>query len=470
MTAADDAAALVASAPCNTVLPAGAGKTELLAYAVALLTERRQRTLFLTHTNAGLDAFRRRLRRLNVSINAVHTSTISAFCEGWCRSYPALAGVQLEEIDAQGFRTFHASAASVLAAPPIQAVLAATWDMALVDEYQDCQLDQHAAVLALAEAVPTVVVGDPLQAVFNFANQPTVGWEEVDERFARLVLPSVGHRWLHVNPVLGDDLLAIRELLERGAAVDLTNFASIGWVHVTNYNRIPESKRVADLDGTSVVISKRRNQCVRLAKSADGKLEALEDLAATDLFKVVGKLDDASPSDRLAMIGKFADDCLAKLPSGFKQRLQKVVSGETPTFQATSVLGPLTATALEARTNSSASTLRAVVREISAFSGLVVARRELWVDFDLVLSTACNAPGVTFAEAAERLRASRRHGRTRPLDRVAGTPLLVKGLEYDNALVVDAHQLSREELYVALTRGRRTVAVLAEAPTLGPWV
>jgi hypothetical protein len=469
MTSAEDAAALLASAPCNTVLPAGAGKTELLALAVAQLAEHRQRTLFLTHTNAGLDAFRRRLHRLGVRSDGVQTWTLSAFCESWCRNYPQLAGLQLGDLNLQDFETFHSSACAVLSAPSIRDVVAASWDIALVDEYQDCQLDQHKAVLALASTVPTIVVGDPLQAVFNFPQQPTVDWNDVDGHFARLELTPVAHRWREINPALGDDLTAIREILECGAALDLRQFPSIAWEEATHYSRVPACKKVADLEGTSVVIAKHRSQCISIAKKADGKLEALEDLASRDLFTALADLEPATATERLARIGQFAEACLARLPSGFKPRLDRVVEGETPQYQASSVLGPFTAAILAARAESTPATMLAVTRAISSFNGIVVARRELWTDFQLVLATARNSPGTTIGEAAELLSSSRRRGRERPIDRVAGTPLLVKGLEYDNALLVDAHQLSREELYVALTRGRRSVSVLSENPSLGPW-
>ena len=50
--------------------------------------------------------------------------------------------------------------------------------------------------------------------------------------------------------------------------------------------------------------------------------------------------------------------------------------------------------------------------------------------------------------------------------RTVSRTMLVKGLEYDHAVVLDAAQLDAQELYVAATRGRRTLTVLSDKRTL----
>ena len=60
-------------------------------------------------------------------------------------------------------------------------------------------------------------------------------------------------------------------------------------------------------------------------------------------------------------------------------------------------------------------------------------------------------------------RIGRRLGR-----RTIGSTLLIKGLEFDHALILDADVLKRKELYVALTRGARSVTVVSSTSTLSP--
>ena len=69
-------------------------------------------------------------------------------------------------------------------------------------------------------------------------------------------------------------------------------------------------------------------------------------------------------------------------------------------------------------------------------------------------------------ESAWRLRDhSRRHGQRILSKRIVATPLLIKGLEFNHALLLDARQMgSAEELYVALTRGTSSLTVLSSDP------
>jgi DNA helicase-2/ATP-dependent DNA helicase PcrA len=78
-------------------------------------------------------------------------------------------------------------------------------------------------------------------------------------------------------------------------------------------------------------------------------------------------------------------------------------------------------------------------------------------------------PDLSLAEAAETYQGEFRHkGRPVGRRRLIGTTLLVKGLEFDHAIVLDAASLSRKELYVALTRGARSLTVISTNPILIP--
>ena len=47
-------------------------------------------------------------------------------------------------------------------------VIRATYARLFVDEYQDCTKQQHKIIVRLAEYLPVVVLGDPLQGLFDF--------------------------------------------------------------------------------------------------------------------------------------------------------------------------------------------------------------------------------------------------------------------------------------------------------------
>jgi DNA helicase-2/ATP-dependent DNA helicase PcrA len=52
--------------------------------------------------------------------------------------------------------------------------------------------------------------------------------------------------------------------------------------------------------------------------------------------------------------------------------------------------------------------------------------------------------------------------------RAFGTTLLLKGLEFDHAIVLDADDMNANNLYVALTRGSKTLTVVSKSRILTP--
>jgi DNA helicase IV len=53
-------------------------------------------------------------------------------------------------------------------------------------------------------------------------------------------------------------------------------------------------------------------------------------------------------------------------------------------------------------------------------------------------------------------------------NRVISRPLLIKGLEYDHAVVLNAERYSATELYVALSRSRKSLTVVSNEQYLNP--
>jgi hypothetical protein len=76
--------------------------------------------------------------------------------------------------------------------------------------------------------------------------------------------------------------------------------------------------------------------------------------------------------------------------------------------------------------------------------------------------------GVTFNEAAIRMREQTRLlGRPLPR-RAVGSTLLLKGLEAEVVVVLNAQRLNARNLYVAITRGSRMVTICSPSQILNP--
>jgi DNA helicase-2/ATP-dependent DNA helicase PcrA len=65
----------------------------------------------------------------------------------------------------------------------------------------------------------------------------------------------------------------------------------------------------------------------------------------------------------------------------------------------------------------------------------------------------------SYETAAMTVRDRTRHAGRSAEKRSSSRILLIKGLEYDSAVVVRADELTAKELYVAITRGSRNLAI-----------
>jgi len=467
MTSGDSAAVLIEEAPCSSVLPAGAGKTQLLARASEHAVKRGLRVLLLTHTHAGVQAMRERLDRLQIPHEGIHLYTLSAWADRWCSRYPVLTASVLEVPDR--YRRSFLGATLALTNESISKVVSSSWDIVLVDEYQDCTEEQHAMVTALRLLLPVVIVGDPLQSVFGFGGARSVTWDDaLFDAFPLTEVANEPHRWKNTNVALGQDLLHIRSRLLVEKPIDLRSYDNIDWQETDFKRRVAICKAVAAQPGSSLVIQQHRTQCVKTARNCGGLLTALEDLEARDLVKLATEIDGSESSARIALLFDAAENSIAKLPAGSKKRFTELAKGDEPNYQNASKLGPMTSAALRARESGDLRDLLALARSLTGLPGVVIARAELWQCLEQALTLAANSTELLVAEAVTLQRNALRRSGRKVVDRTVATPLLVKGLEFDNVLVLDAEQLSTEELYVSLTRACVSLVVRSNSPMLNP--
>src|SRR5207237_6141992 len=115
--------------------------------------------------------------------------------------------------------------------------------------------------------------------------------------------------------------------------------------------------------------------------------------------------------------------------------------------------------------------LSKVVPVLDAFLALqekpVFVSREVWTGLRQAAGACVSGSARSLRRIAwEHRDLLRRTGRKPPRHCLA-TPLLVKGLEFDHALILDAADFpDAESLYVCLTRASRSVTLRSEAMTL----
>jgi len=311
-----DAAFLSTLGNAAVVAPAGYGKTEIIANVAAI----GQRTLVLTHTHAGVHAIRARLKRLGVPRARVAVDTIAGWCMRYAHAFPGVAEPPEGMPQGAQWDQLYRGATKAVDVAAIRAVVAASYDRILIDEYQDCTGLQHELAVTLSSIVPTLICGDPMQGIFEFAGA-TLSWDDqIHLRFPFAGTLETPHRWARANPVLGQWIAETREKLIRGEAIDLADPRITYRESVDAFDLATLFEGIDGKNGTFAAIHCNKTICYRLAKAASGGYQAIEEIAANRLCEFADSWDQAVDADgRLRAIARLLNDCFNK---------RRVVEGE----------------------------------------------------------------------------------------------------------------------------------------------
>jgi superfamily I DNA/RNA helicase len=159
--------------------------------------------LVLTHTNAGVAALRTRLDRTNVPALRYRLYTIDGWAMRLVKTFPKRSGIDptalLLHDRKRDYPLIRDAAWRLLGGRHVDDVLAATYDRLIVDEYQDCSQRQHGIVYHAGNALRTVLLGDPMQAIFGFGDRLPDWNAEVCQHFPVVGQLRTPHRWIRVG-------------------------------------------------------------------------------------------------------------------------------------------------------------------------------------------------------------------------------------------------------------------------------
>ncbi len=454
--------------------PAGCGKTHLIAEAI---TKGRadKPILVLTHTNAGVAALRSRLEKANVPSKAYRLSTIDGWAMRLVSTFPARSGCDPKLLKLENPRTDYpnvrVAAARMLKAGHGLDILSATYSRLFVDEYQDCNVPQHAIVYYMASAFPTCVLGDPMQAIFDFQEKLADWGEQVCKHFPLVGELSTPWRWKNVEEEeFGRWLLEVRKQLLAGQPIDLASaHANVSWVN-TGGTDAHERRLVAcrtrppNENGTVLIIGDSKNpQGQRQFASQTPGATAVESVDLRDLVGFARSLDLKSKK-ALYKVVEFAEDVMTNVGgSGLLKRVETLQASRNR--KAASDLETVAMRFAETPTYSG---VREVLGAIGEQAGVRSHRPGILRGCIRALQMAESDAGSTFQEAAVAVREqSRALGRPLPR-RAVGSTLLLKGLEADVSVILHASNMNPRNLYVAMTRGSRRLVICADSNELRP--
>lgn len=442
--------------------PAGCGKTYLIAEAVGHSAGRQ---LVLTHTHAGVAALSAKLAALGVPASKYRVTTIDSLCLCYSNAFPRLAQwVCAYPNNDEEWKILRFAASRVFGCRAPLRVLKTSFDGIFVDEYQDCCGSQHALISTLAQELPCRIVGDPLQAIYRKLHaDDIVPWREV-----QAVFPIVGalhepHRWQKTNPALGTWLMDVRSQLERGLPVDLGNApGTLKWIRgVDPKSQMGACYKAFAQEGV-VAICDWPHRCVAFAEDTRNHFTVLESVECPDLLIAAEKIEDSIGMDRVAHVVGFAKKCMTGMAS-VTAIFDRLRQGKT--YRPRSPDKALVWAAMRAVVGSK--DVKAVLALMSAVEAITdkhfYRRRELWREMRRSLNGHDADSDSTLRDTAWKTRDhARKNGRRIPSKRTVATPLLIKGLEFNHALLMDAAQMkTSEELYVALTRGSSSLTVFS---------
>ncbi|WP_226584550.1 UvrD-helicase domain-containing protein [Acuticoccus sediminis] len=455
--------------------PAGCGKTHLIAEALTRHSGDKP-ILVLTHTNAGVVALRGRLDKAGVPSEAYRLSTIDGWAMRLISAFPKRSGHDPDLLKlarpSTDYPNIRVAAARLLKAGHVADVLQASYARLIVDEYQDCSIRQHAVVGYAAQTVPTCILGDPMQAIFGFGGDDLATWgEHVCEYFPLAGELATPWRWINAGAEpLGRWLLDVRVKLLRGEPIDLRDAPQgVVWVCLDGTNdhekRLEAARvRPPGVDGCVLIIgdSTSPDSQRRFASQTPGAV-TVEAVDLKDLVAFAKRFDLTSPQ-ALQHLAEFAQSVMRNVGAAdFVKRVSALQRG-------TARIEPTEAEGIALAFTRDPSHRRAVdvLVEIGKQGGVTPHRPAVLRACIKALQLCEGTQGLSFQDAALRMREQNRLvGRPLP-KRAVGSTLLLKGLEAEVAVILNAQKLDARNLYVAMTRGSKMILVCSKEPILNP--
>jgi DNA helicase-2/ATP-dependent DNA helicase PcrA len=454
--------------PGSVVAPAGCGKTQTIVDAFDGYEG--LPVLVLTHTNAGVSALRARFARAGVHVSKYKLYTLDGWALRLISVYPKLAG----HVNPDGQINYPATqdgAIAVLESGAIDPVLRASYGRLVVDEYQDCSERQHRLIRALRDVLECHVLGDPLQCIFNFNAGTHPDWE-VDVMAAFPVVRELDqpHRWLNAEQgAFGQWILDCRETLLAGGQIDLDDApANVQWKELPDAGAAREAAYEAAISAVDLNAGRglliigdpfpvqRRLDFAR----AHAGVQVIEPVDLSDLIVAAGSIGATENVDQLVETLQFADAAMTDVLHPLAERVNALLDGED-----VPVADLLEAACLKVCHGEGLRAVREVLERLHQSEGRHVYRPHLLSTMIAALSRSM-ARNIRLREAAIAEREAQRvKGRPLPKKGI-GSTLLVKGLETDHAIVLNANTMTPAHLYVAISRASTSLTVFSSSAHL----
>jgi AAA domain len=477
-----DYSEFVNGAKTMLIAPAGYGKTYTI---VECLKHTMGKQLILTHTHAGVAAIKEKIKTAGIENKKYQIETICGFAQKYVNSF--YSGDDMPEQEEKRYFPFIIEqACDLFRIDQVKKVIELTYSGLFVDEYQDCSKKQHEMIIALSDTLPTHILGDPMQGIFDFNGDIVDLNSDIDDfEISRLDTP---HRWYNNGKnALGYALKTIRDSLENGQSIDLNTYRSINgleiysvgpreiWQPMSNYRRTI-NRQISNSSSLLLLVpnvySKSNiNSRKKLKAQIDytKSLNLIEAIDQEDLYKLAVNIDGIINSPEsfiqikdnvLSMIFNVSDINQWFNSTGLKNKRnpdEKIKSEKMGKMLDDFIDTPFP------------SAMLVILKKLKEDFKFKYGREELFNGIMKALETATHENISVYEGMKQHRNVIRRVGR-KVTGKCLGTTLLTKGLEFDTVVILDAHEFDcPKHLYVALTRCCKELIVFTENMILSPF-
>jgi len=457
--------------------PAGFGKTYLILDTIKNNPGNKQ--LILTHTIAGVASLRSKMKQHGVDSSAVSIETIAGWCQRYVLAFPGIAKADLEILRARDPKYYWNHVYSVfnnlLKNSHIKQIIKHSYGGIYVDEYQDCTNKQHEIIVELMKTLPVRVLGDPLQGIFNMIPGEMIDWSQVESSFVKQGTLDTPHRWNQAgNAEYGEWIKVVRASLLAGEPVDLNNAPNCVKVIVLTgdytgdlMTTLSEARKTLVVGSRRLIIGDKlgvisKNLVVKLSRPRYKLLESIYSKDITELRNWAIAMDKDLKDEKLVLFDILIK-CFSGLPSNLKTAAQKIAAGTGSTSKHELVLA-----LKELHTSFNPANGLSVLAAFELHSDTSLHRYQPTMIIEMALVGLSDGKYTSLYESLEAAIAGlSRKGRTIPRYSI-GSTLLVKGLEVEEAIVLNAHTLPRNDLYVALSRPTKSITIFTNNKIITP--
>lgn len=433
------------------IAPAGCGKTHLIAEALSRYQGSKP-ILILTHTNSGVAALRKRLNQLNVSSSMYRLMTIDGWAIKLLSLFPKRGKIDSDILALKNpnadYSRIKEAAWHLLKGRHIQDILRASYERLIVDEYQDCTIAQHRIIFRASEILQTCVLGDPMQAISGWPGNDLADnladWDKhVCKHFPIAGELETPHRWIKAGAKdFGYWLLNVRQRLMRGEQIDLTDSPQeVNWI---NLDGTEDQDRQIRAGNTQAITNNGGVLIIGKSTSPRSQQEFASQIPSAKTVESVELRDMLSFAKDFDFQATDACQKLITFASSFMTNVRNLeMEDASRRFNSK-------------RTAEAAITLLSDIRQQSTVR---VYRPDVFRACIAALKSCNCINDLNFYEAAIQAREQNRLlGRTLP-NRAVGSTLLLKGLEAEVSVILDATEMNAQNLYVAMTRGSKQLVI-----------